>query len=105
MSKTEYRVAIVGATGAVGQELILLLAARQFPVGELRLLASARSAGKVVEALGRRIIVQEAKPEALEGMDIAFFAAGGPIARSLAPEAAKRGCLVLDKSSAFRMKP
>ncbi|HVU16238.1 MAG TPA: aspartate-semialdehyde dehydrogenase [Candidatus Didemnitutus sp.] len=104
MSKTDYRVAIVGATGAVGQELIALLASRQFPVGELRLLASARSAGKTVEALGRRVTVQEAKPEAFEGMDIALFAAGGSVARALAPEAARRGCLVLDKSSAFRMK-
>jgi aspartate-semialdehyde dehydrogenase len=104
VSKIDYRVAIVGATGAVGQELIALLAARQFPVGELRLLASARSVGKMLEALGRRISVQEATPDAFEGMDIAFFAAGGPVARALAPEAAKRGCLVLDKSSAFRMK-
>jgi len=103
VSRNEYRVAIVGATGAVGQELIALLVARQFPMAELRLLASARSAGRVIEVAGKKLTVQEARPEAFAGLDFAFFAAGGGIARTLAPEAVKRGCLVLDKSSAFRM--
>ena len=105
MSKNEYRVGIVGATGAVGQELIVLLTSRHFPFGELRLLASARSAGRVVEVAGRKLTVQEARPESFDGLDIALFAAGGSTARALAPEAVKRGCLVLDKSSAFRMSP
>ncbi len=103
MSNHSYNVGIVGATGAVGQELIGLLLARSFPIGELRLLASARSAGKTIEVGGKKLTVQEAKPEAFEGLDIALFAAEGAIAKALAPEAVKRGCLVLDKSSAFRM--
>lgn len=100
-----YRVGIVGATGAVGQELIGLLVARAFPFAELRLMASARSAGKVIEAAGRKFTVQEARPEAFAGLDLAFFAAEGAIAKALAPEAVQRGCAVLDKSSAFRMAP
>lgn len=103
MSNKTYRVGIVGATGAVGQELIGLLVARQFPLAELRLLASARSAGRSLDVAGKKLTVQEARPEAFEGLDIALFAAEGAIAKALAPEAVKRGCLVLDKSSAFRM--
>jgi aspartate-semialdehyde dehydrogenase len=99
-----FRVGIVGATGAVGQELIGLLVARQFPLAELRLMASARSAGRSVEVAGQTLTVVEAKPEAFEGLDLALFAAEGAIAKALAPEAVKRGCLVLDKSSAFRMR-
>ncbi len=103
MSNQSYKVGIVGATGAVGQELIGLLLARSFPFAELRLLASARSVGKIIEVWGKKLTVQEAKPEAFDGLDLAFFAAEGAIAKALAPEAVKRGCLVLDKSSAFRM--
>jgi len=103
VSNNSYRVGIVGATGAVGQELIALLVARQFPLAELRLLASARSAGRSLEVAGKKRTVQEAKPAAFDGLDLAFFAAEGAIAKALAPEAVKRGCLVLDKSSAFRM--
>ncbi len=103
MSNHSYNVGIVGATGAVGQELIGLLRSRSFPIGELRLLASARSAGKTIEVGGKKLTVREAKPEAFEGLDLALFAAEGAIARALAPEAVRRGCLVLDKSSAFRM--
>lgn len=104
MNTKSYRVGIVGATGAVGQELIGLLVARQFPLAELRLMASARSAGRSVEVAGKTLTVVEAKPEAFEGLDVALFAAEGAIAKALAPEAVKRGCLVLDKSSAFRMR-
>ena len=103
MNNNSYRVGIVGATGAVGQELIALLQARAFPFSELRLLASARSAGKKVEIAGKTLTVQEARPEAFDGLDLASFAADGATAKALAPEAVKRGCLVLDKSSAFRM--
>lgn len=105
VSNQSYRVGIVGATGAVGQELIGLLLSRSFPFAELRLLASARSAGRILEVGGKKLTVQEARPEAFDGLDIAFFAAEGAIAKALAPEAVKRGCLVLDKSSAFRMDP
>lgn len=105
MSKNTYRVGIVGATGAVGQELIALLQAHAFPIAELRPLASARSAGRTIEFAGKKLIVQEATPEAFAGLDLAFFAAGTAVTKALAPEAVKRGCLVIDKSSAFRMDP
>ncbi len=103
VSNHSYRVGIVGATGAVGQELIALLQARAFPLAELRPLASARSAGRSLDFGGRKLTVGEATPEAFTGLDLAFFAAEGAIAKALAPEAVKRGCLVLDKSSAYRM--
>jgi aspartate-semialdehyde dehydrogenase len=105
VSTQRYRVGIVGATGAVGQELFRLLLERQFPLAELRLFASARSAGKVVERAGRKYTVAEARPEIFAELDVAFFSAGGPVTRALAPAAVKAGCLVLDKSSAFRMDP
>ncbi len=103
MNIKSYLIGIVGATGAVGQELIGLLTSRQFPVAELRLFASPCSAGRSVDMGGKKLTVQEARPDAFYGLDIVFFAAEGSIAKALAPEAVKRGCLVLDKSSAFRM--
>lgn len=99
-----YRIGIVGVTGAVGQELLSLLARRDFPVAELRPLASARSAGSKVPFQGAEWTVREATPEAFEGLDFAVFSAGGAISVALAPEAVKRGCLVIDNSSAFRMR-
>lgn len=105
VSKKPLKVGIVGATGAVGQELTALLAARAFPLAELRPLASARSVGKGVDYAGNKIAVREATPDAFAGLDVAFFAAGGSVTKALAPEAVKRGCLVVDKSSAFRMEP
>lgn len=104
MKKT-YQVGIVGATGAVGQELIRLLVARSFPADEVRLLASARSVGKTVAFGTRTLTVQEAKLGAFAGLDLAFFAAGGSVTRALAGDAVKAGCLVIDKSSALRMEP
>jgi aspartate-semialdehyde dehydrogenase len=103
VNNTTYRVGIVGATGAVGQELIALLQAHAFPLAELRPLASARSAGRSIDFGGEKITVQEATPESFAGLNLAFFAAGGSVTKALAPEAVKRGCLVIDKSSAFRM--
>ena len=105
MNHHPYRVGIVGATGAVGQELFRLLLERDFPMAELRLFASARSAGRVIERAGRKFTVAEAKPEIFDDLDVAFFSAGGPVTRALAPAAVRAGCLVLDKSSAFRMDP
>ncbi|MDX2186864.1 MAG: aspartate-semialdehyde dehydrogenase [Opitutaceae bacterium] len=102
---TSLTVGIVGATGAVGQELVRLLHERQFPMAKLRLFASARSAGKTVEHGGRVYTIEEAKPGVFAGVNVAFFAAGGPVTRALAPDAIKAGCLVIDKSSAFRMDP
>lgn len=95
-------VAILGATGAVGQEFIILIEERQFPFESLKLLASARSAGKELTVAGKTYIVEEATPESFEGVDIALFA-GGSISKTLAPEAVKRGAIVIDNSSAFRM--
>ena len=102
--KKAYNVGIVGATGAVGQELIRLLELRSFPIGELRLLASARSAGKTVTMLGRTLTVHEAKLGAFEGLDLCFFAAGGSVTRAFAKDAVASGCVVIDKSSALRME-
>ena len=105
MKTSSFTVGIVGVTGAVGQELLRLLVQRNFPVTTLRLFASARSAGKVVEFAGKKITVEEARPGVFGDIDLAFFAAGGPVTRALAPDAVKAGCLVIDKSSAMRMDP
>lgn len=102
--KTSLTVGIVGATGAVGQELVRLLHERNFPMASLRLFASARSAGKTVERFGKKYTVEEAKPGVFADVDVAFFAAGGSVTRALAQDAIKDGCLVIDKSSAFRME-
>ena len=96
-------VAILGATGAVGTQMLECLAERDFPVGELKLLASARSAGKVVEWCGREVVIEEARPEAFEGMDIVLVAADDDIAKALLPEAVRRGATVVDNSHAFRL--
>jgi aspartate-semialdehyde dehydrogenase len=99
----ELHVAVVGATGAVGQQMIKTLQERNFPVGKLTLLSSARSAGKKVLFNGEEVVVQEATPESFEGVDIALFSAGGSISKALAPEAVKRGAIVVDNTSAYRM--
>jgi aspartate-semialdehyde dehydrogenase len=98
-------IGVVGATGAVGQELLKVLAERKFPTSTIRLLASARSAGKRITAMGSEFELQEANPNSFDGIDIAFFAAGGGVSKLLAPEAVKRGAIVVDKSSAWRMEP
>ncbi|RUM87424.1 MAG: aspartate-semialdehyde dehydrogenase, partial [Thermovibrio sp.] len=101
----EYVVAVVGATGAVGKEMIRVLEQRNFPVKKLVPLASSRSAGKEVEFKGKKWKVEELRPESFEGVDIALFSAGGERSREFAPEAVKRGAVVIDNSSAFRMEP
>lgn len=98
-----FHIAVVGATGAVGQQMIQTLMKENFPIRELTLLSSARSAGKKVDINGREYTVQEAKPESFEGVDIALFSAGGNVSKELAPEAAKRGAVCVDNTSAFRM--
>jgi aspartate-semialdehyde dehydrogenase len=100
-----YTVAVVGATGAVGEQMLKILEERSFPVGELRPLASARSAGKKVRFRGEEVVVREATPDAFEGVDIALFSAGGGISARLAPEAVARGAVVIDNTNAFRMDP
>jgi aspartate-semialdehyde dehydrogenase len=96
-------VAIVGATGAVGIEMIKTLEKRRFPVGKLTLLASARSAGKKLGFCGDALTVKELTKDSFTGIDLALFSAGGGISREYAPPAAKAGCVVVDNSSAFRM--
>ena len=98
-----YTVAVVGATGAVGQKIIEKLVARSFPYARLKLLASKKSAGKQVEVNGDYYTIEEATPEAFEGVDIAFFSAGGSVSKALAKEASNRGAIVIDNTSAFRM--
>jgi aspartate-semialdehyde dehydrogenase len=96
-------VAIVGATGAVGQEFLRLFEARDFPVASLRLLASERSVGKRYVFKGEEHEVMEAKPDAFSGIDVAFFSAGASRSKALVPAAVEAGALVVDNSSAFRM--
>ncbi|MSO21430.1 MAG: aspartate-semialdehyde dehydrogenase [Acidobacteria bacterium] len=98
-------VAVVGATGAVGVEFLKCFEHRNFPVKELRLLASARSAGKQMMFRGQQHTVTELKEESFNGVDIAFFSAGGKISREFGPKAVARGAVVIDNSSAFRMDP
>ncbi|WP_075617572.1 aspartate-semialdehyde dehydrogenase [Paenisporosarcina indica] len=102
MSK-KYIVAVVGATGAVGQKMMEQLVKRDFPIQHIKFLASARSAGKVIEFNGQSYTIEEATPEAFDGVEIALFSAGGSVSKLLAPEAAKRGAIVIDNTSAFRM--
>jgi len=96
-------VAIVGATGAVGTKILEKLLDRNFPVQSIKLLASKRSAGAEITAGGHKYIVEETVPESFEGIDIAFFSAGGSISEKFAHEAVKRGAVVIDNTSAFRM--
>ncbi len=105
MSRTSLTVAVVGATGVVGRTMIQILNEREFPVGELRLLASGRSAGRTVSVDGRTLEIGEAVPEAFDGVDLALFSAGADISTELAPAAVARGATVIDNSSAWRMDP
>ena len=98
-------VAVVGATGAVGIEMIETLVKRNFPVRELTLLASARSVGKKLKYRGTELTVQELTKDSFKGIDLALFSAGGSISKEFAPIAARAGCVVVDNSSAFRMDP
>jgi aspartate-semialdehyde dehydrogenase len=102
---SEPRVAVVGATGAVGPEVLSILAERSFPAAEVVPFASARSAGTRVAYGDEQLEVRELTEDALGGFDLALFSAGGGTSKRYAPEAVKRGCVVIDKSSAFRMDP
>jgi len=104
MNRTPH-VAIVGATGAVGVEMLQTLEKRKFPVEKLTLLASARSLGKKLIFQGKEIAVTELTRNAFKGIDIALFSAGGSISKEFGPLAAQAGCVVIDNSSAFRMDP
>lgn len=97
-------VAIVGATGAVGQEFLSVLAERNFPIKGIKFLASARSAGKAVEFKGKSYVVEELTHDSFVDVKIAFFSAGGSVSKAFAPSAVKAGAVVVDNTSAFRMK-
>jgi aspartate-semialdehyde dehydrogenase len=101
----KYNVAVLGATGAVGQELLSLLCQRNFPAAEIKALASARSRGKKIEVAGREYTIEEATAESFRDVDIAFFCAGGAVSKKLAPVAVDAGAVVIDNTSAFRMDP
>jgi aspartate-semialdehyde dehydrogenase len=102
MSKNLH-VAIVGATGAVGVEMLKTLEKRNFPLGKLTLLASAKSAGKTLPFRGEKLEVRELREDSFAGVDVALFSAGGSISKAFAPFAVQAGCVVVDNSSAFRM--
>ena len=100
-----YTVAVLGATGAVGQEMIKILQERNFPVGKLKPLASARSAGKTLRFRGEDVVIEEARDEAFQGVDIVLGAAENDIAKKFAPAIVKAGAVFVDNSSAFRLDP
>lgn len=100
----KYNVVVVGASGAVGHELLKILAERNFPLDQLHLCATTRSAGKVMQFQGKDYVVEETTADSFNGMDIALFA-GGAASKEFAQEAVKRGAVVIDNSSAFRMDP
>src|SRR3972149_187457 len=97
--------AVAGVTGAVGQEFLAILQQRDFPFDSIKMLASARSAGKKIEFKGKEYIVEELTKNSFEGIDIALFSAGAARSKEFAPAAAKAGAVVVDNSSAFRMDP
>jgi aspartate-semialdehyde dehydrogenase len=103
MEARGYHVAVVGATGAVGQQMLHTLEQRNFPISKLTLLSSERSAGKKVMFKNEEYTVQVATPESFEGVQIALFSAGGSVSKQFAPEAVKRGAIVVDNTSAYRM--
>ncbi len=105
MSAKNPKVAVVGATGAVGREMLEVLAQREFPASEIVPFASARSAGSTVEFKGAELTVRELKEDSFAGFDLALFSAGGSTSEKFAPLAAKAGCVVVDNSSAWRMDP
>lgn len=100
-----YNVAVVGATGAVGEQIIKLLETRNFPIQQIKFLSSARSAGKKLTFKGQEYVIEEATPDSFNDVHIALFSAGGDVSKALAPEAAKRGAVCIDNTSAFRMDP
>ena len=101
----EYHVAVAGATGAVGNEMIQILEEQEFPVASLKLLASSRSVGKTLDFRGESLHVEELREDSFEGVDIALFSAGAGPSREFSPAAAESGCVVIDNSSGWRMDP
>ncbi|PRO65182.1 aspartate-semialdehyde dehydrogenase [Alkalicoccus urumqiensis] len=103
MAEQSFHVAVVGATGAVGQQMLDTLDRLDFPIKTIKLLSSKRSAGKKISFKGEELTVEEAKPESFDGVQLALFSAGGSVSKALAPEAVKRGAIVVDNTSAYRM--
>ena len=103
MQKKTYHVAIVGVSGAVGQEMLDVLARRHFPVGKLRALGSERSAGRQTAFLGEQLAIERLTEKSFEGVDVALFSAGASVSRQFAPLAVRAGAVVIDNSSAYRM--
>ncbi|WP_028545209.1 aspartate-semialdehyde dehydrogenase [Paenibacillus taiwanensis] len=104
-NQKRFNVAVVGATGAVGEQILKLLAERNFPIQELKLLSSARSAGTKITFKGVEHTVEEAHPDSFNGIDIALFSAGGDVTKALAPAAVERGAVCIDNTNAYRMDP
>lgn len=102
---SECKIALIGATGAVGQVFLSILEERNFPASDIRLCASERSFGKKIKVRGEKLIVEEATPQLLSEVDFVFISASGSVSREMAPIAVDRGAVVIDKSSAFRMDP
>ena len=105
MNKTSFVVAVAGATGAVGREMLRTLEQRNFPISKLVPLASKRSAGQKLRFRGGGVVVEELGPKSFEGVDVALFSAGAGVSREYGPIAAKCGAVVIDNSSAWRMDP
>ena len=105
VKKDQYNIAVAGATGAVGRKMLEILEERNFPVANLKALASARSVGQALPFNGNSLAVEELKENSFEGVDIALFSAGAGVSHQFAPSAVKSGCIVIDNSSAFRMEP
>ena len=103
--KSNYTVAVMGATGAVGEEMIKILEERKFPIAQLKLLASARSKGKKYRFHGREVVVEELTKDSFHGVDIVLASAGGSISKQFAPYAVKAGAVVVDNTSFYRMDP
>lgn len=103
-TENHVHVAVVGATGAVGQQMLKTLEERNYPIASIKLLSSKRSAGKKLKFRGEEITVEEATPESFEGVQLALFSAGGSVSKALVPEAVKRGVICVDNTSAFRME-
>ncbi|RPJ04937.1 MAG: aspartate-semialdehyde dehydrogenase, partial [Deltaproteobacteria bacterium] len=105
MKKQSYNVAVAGATGAVGNEMVSILEQRNFPVNQLKLLASTRGAGTRMEFKGKPYTVEVMDENSFSGIDIGLFSPGGSVSQRFAPIAGRAGCVVIDNTSAFRMDP
>ncbi|WP_053375772.1 aspartate-semialdehyde dehydrogenase [Paenibacillus sp. FJAT-27812] len=102
-NQKSFNVAVVGATGAVGEQILKLLDSRNFPIKELKLLSSARSAGTKLAFKGQELTVEEATPDSFKGIEIALFSAGGDVTKALAPHAVEHGAICIDNTNAYRL--